>query len=350
MGRLILGIESSCDETSAAVVKDGWQVLSNIISSQIEVHQLYGGVVPELASREHLARISSVVERALSEAGVPLSDLDAIAVANGPGLVGALLVGVSYAKGLAYATGLPLVPVNHIEAHIYANFLSPSPPPLPLLCLVVSGGHTSLILMRDHGVHELLGQTRDDAAGEAFDKIARVLGLPYPGGPHLDKLAQEGRVLYSYPQARLEEGSFDFSFSGLKSAVLNHLNTAAQKGESPPGKDVAASFQHAVVEVLVEKAIRASRSCGAASLCLAGGVSANSQLRKRLQEEAALHSIPVFIPPFAYCTDNAAMIGSLGYRRYLAGIRAGLDLNAHAAMPVANWAEKVRTDPASGGM
>ena len=335
---LILALESSCDETSAAIVKDGHSVLANVVSSQIDVHQIYGGVVPEIASRAHVERVSFVVRQALCEAGVALNDLSAIAVTNGPGLVGALLVGVSYAKGLSYSSGLPLVPVNHIESHIYANFLGERAPEFPLLCLVVSGGHTSLILMRDHGVYELLGRTRDDAAGEAFDKIARVLELPYPGGPHLERLARKGSPVFSYPRAMLESGSLDFSFSGLKSAVLNHINNARQRGERIGSADVASSFQHAVVEVLVEKTVSAADITGIRSVCLAGGVSANTVLRDRLRTATAARGLNMHIPDMVYCTDNAAMVGALGWQKYLKGIRAGLDINAFAVMPLSSWA------------
>lgn len=338
MKNLVLALESSCDETSAAIIECGTIVRSNVISSQIDLHQVFGGVVPEIASRAHLERISYVTQQALRDAGVELEDLAALAVTNGPGLVGALLVGLSYAKGLAYARGLPLIPVNHIESHIYANFLRPDPPKFPLLCLVVSGGHTSLILMRRHGDYELLGRTRDDAAGEAFDKIARVIGLPYPGGPHLEKLAEEGAAIFSYPRAMLETGSFDFSFSGLKSSVLNHMNNAKQRGERLNDADVAASFQNAVVEVLVEKTLAAARASKVRSLCLAGGVSANQQLRRRLSEEACLAGLCLHIPELVFCTDNAAMVGALGWQKYLFGVRTGLDINAFAVLPLESWA------------
>lgn len=335
---LVLALESSCDETSAAVVEGGRLVLSNIVSSQIDVHQIYGGVVPEIASRAHVERVTYVVRQAISAAGVAVADLAAIAVTNGPGLVGALLVGVSYAKGLSYSSGVPLVPVNHIESHIYANFLGEVQPEFPLLCLVVSGGHTSLILMQDHGVYQLLGRTRDDAAGEAFDKIARVLELPYPGGPHLERLAMKGQAVFTYPRAKLEPGSLDFSFSGLKSAVLNHLNSSRQRGESIEGADVAASFQHAVVEALVEKTMQAADQSGVRSVCLAGGVSANGVLRERLRMETAARGLVMHIPEPVFCTDNAAMVGALGWQKNLKGIRAGLDINAFAVMPLSSWA------------
>jgi N6-L-threonylcarbamoyladenine synthase len=347
MAKLILALETSCDETSAAVVEDGSRVLANVISSQIDVHQAYGGVVPEIASRQHVERISFVVSKALETADVSLRDLDAVAVTNGPGLVGALLVGVSYAKGLSYSLGLPLIPVNHIEAHIYANFLASQKPEFPLLCLVVSGGHTDLILMRTHGSYEVLGRTRDDAAGEAFDKIARVLDLPYPGGPHLEQLARKGALVHAYPRAWLEPGSFDFSFSGLKSAVLNHINTARQRGQGrgpAPGpgeglvaEDVAASFQAAVVDVLVTKTIAAAVATGVREVCLAGGVSANGSLRESLARSAAENGLRLHLPELVYCTDNAAMVGALGYYRLLSGVRAGLDLNAHAVQPICSW-------------
>lgn len=326
---LILSIETSCDETACAITRNGREVLSDTVFSQIDLHRRYGGVVPEIASRNHLEKISTVVDEALEEAGVNLEDLDAIAVTNGPGLVGALLVGVSYAKGLAYALKKPLVPVHHIEGHIAANYLTDPGLEPPFLCLVVSGGHSHLIHVQDHTTFVVLGRTRDDAVGEAYDKVARTLGLPYPGGPELDMLAKKGdRKKVHFTRTWLEKGSLDFSFSGIKSGVLNHLNSLAMKGEAFHAADVAAGFQEAVVEVLVTKTLEAAKRTGMDTVALAGGVAANSRLREALQEACNEQGLILKIPDFRYCTDNAAMIGCAGYYRYLAGERAGLDLNA----------------------
>lgn len=326
---LILSIETSCDETACAVTRNGREVLSDTVFSQIDLHRRYGGVVPEIASRNHLEKISTVVDEALEEAGVNLEDLDAIAVTNGPGLVGALLVGVSYAKGLAYALKKPLVPVHHIEGHIAANYLTDPRLEPPFLCLVVSGGHSHLIHVQDHTTFVVLGRTRDDAVGEAYDKVARTLGLPYPGGPELDMLAKQGdRKKVRFTRTWLEKDSLDFSFSGIKSGVLNHLNSLAMKGEAFHAADVAAGFQEAVVEVLVTKTLEAAKRTGMNTVALAGGVAANSRLREALQEACTDQGLILKIPEFRYCTDNAAMIGCAGYYRYLAGDRAGLDLNA----------------------
>lgn len=334
---LTLGIETSCDETSAAVVQAGEVVLSNVISTQIPVHRRYGGVVPEIASRQHVEAIIPVVEEALQQAQIGWSDLSHVAVTAGPGLVGALLVGLSYAKALAYSLAIPLVGVNHLEGHIYANFLA-HPVQLPLLCLVVSGGHTDLIYMPEHGRYESLGRTRDDAAGEAFDKIARALGLPYPGGPEIDRLAHLGtETAFDFPRAWLEPDSFDFSFSGLKSSVLNELNRLQQKGSAVPVADVAASFQAAVIDVLVTKAIAAALTKAVPVLYVAGGVAANSSLRQKLTEAAQVHGLEVRFPPLKLCTDNAAMIAAAGYHYWRAGKFAGLDLNATANSPLASW-------------
>lgn len=325
----ILGIETSCDETSAAVLVDGVEVRSNIISSQIEIHKKFGGVVPEVASRKHLENINHVIIEALDEAKVTLADLDGIAVTHGPGLVGALLVGVAAAKALAYAQDIPLIGVNHLEGHISANFLAQPDLQFPLLCLVVSGGHSDLIYIPHRGTYQILGRTRDDAAGEAFDKVARAMGLGYPGGPLIDKLAKEGNPqAIQFPRARLEEGSLDFSFSGLKSAVLNHLNRAAMLQEEINKADLAASFQRAVVEVLVEKALLAAEQTGVKTILLAGGVAANQELRTLLQERAAKLGCQVVYPPLKLCTDNAAMIACAGYYKYLRGDFAPLTLNA----------------------
>ena len=325
----ILGIETSCDETAAAVLVDGVTLRSNIISSQIEIHKKFGGVVPEVASRKHLENINHVIIEALEKAEVTLADIDAVAVTYGPGLVGALLVGVAAAKALAYAQGIPLIGVNHLEGHISANFLAQPDLEFPLLCLVVSGGHSDLVYLPSRGVFNILGRTRDDAAGEAFDKIARAMGLGYPGGPLIDKLAQEGNPqAVQFPRAFLEEGSLDFSFSGLKSAVLNHLTRASMRNEEINQADLAASFQRAVVEVLVEKALLAVQQTGVKTLMLAGGVAANGGLRNLLQERAAAVGCRVIFPPLNLCTDNAAMIACAGYYKYLRDDFAPLTLNA----------------------
>lgn len=329
MSVVILALETSCDETSAAVVADGSEILSNIISSQVDAHRKFGGVVPEVASRKHLELINQVVTEALSEAGLGFKDLDAIAVTYGPGLVGALLVGVSAAKAMAYGLDLPLVGVNHLEGHIYANFLFKPDLEFPLLCLVVSGGHTDLVFMERHGSFRLVGRTRDDAAGEAFDKVARALGLGYPGGPVIDRLAREGDPeAVKLPRAYLEEGSFDFSFSGLKSAVINYMHKAAQRGEKLNKADLAAGFQEAVTGVLVDKTLSAARETGVSTILLAGGVAANTRLRAGLTCRAERESRQVVIPPPVLCTDNAAMIACAAYYKYLRGAFAPLTLNA----------------------
>ncbi|SEN39772.1 N6-L-threonylcarbamoyladenine synthase [Lihuaxuella thermophila] len=324
---MVLGIETSCDETSAAVVKGGTRLLSNVISSQMDVHRKFGGVVPEVASRRHVERITLIMQKALEQAGVSIKDLDAIAVTQGPGLVGALLIGVSAAKALSFATGIPLVGVHHIAGHIYANHLV-KPLEFPLVALVVSGGHTELIYMEGHNRYERLGRTRDDAAGEAFDKVARLMNLPYPGGPHIDRLAAQGNPGYDLPRAWLEADSLDFSFSGLKSAVMNLIHNASQRNEAIREADLAASFQEAVLDVLVEKSLRAVKRTGVKRLVLAGGVSANSGLRVRLHQRCAQEQIELLIPPLELCTDNAAMIASAGTYQYLDGNFAELSLNA----------------------
>ena len=325
----ILAIESSCDETAAAVVHNGREVYSNIISSQIELHKLYGGVVPEIASRKHIEKINQVIEEALKEADMTLDNMDAIAVTYGPGLVGALLVGVAEAKAIAYAKGLPLVGVHHIEGHISANYIEHPDLKPPFLCLVVSGGHTHLVCVRDYGTYEILGRTRDDAAGEAYDKVARAIGLGYPGGPKIDRLAKEGNPeAIVVPKAHIEEAPYDFSFSGLKSAVLNYINGCQMKGESFNPADIAASFQKAVVDVLVEKSMRAVEEFGTDKFALAGGVASNSALREGMRQACETRGIKLYYPSPIFCTDNAAMIGAAGYYEYLAGTRHGWNLNA----------------------
>ncbi|MBR5420756.1 MAG: tRNA (adenosine(37)-N6)-threonylcarbamoyltransferase complex transferase subunit TsaD [Lachnospiraceae bacterium] len=329
----ILAIESSCDETAAAVIADGREILSNVISSQIDIHTLYGGVVPEIASRKHMERIKRVVDRALADAGTELSDVDAIAVTSGPGLVGALLVGVSYAKGLAFAGRKPLIGVHHIEGHVCANFLNrPSlEPPFP--CLIVSGGHTTLARVTGYGEYEVLGRSRDDAAGEAFDKVARALGLPYPGGPAIDKLSCEGNPeAIEFPHAKVDGSEYDFSFSGLKSAVLNHLNSCRMQGQEVATADVAASFQKAVIDVLLSHSMLALERSGDKRFALAGGVSANRHLRAAFEEACKERGVELICPEPVLCTDNAAMIGAAAYIEYQKGHFSDLDLNAYPAL------------------
>lgn len=326
---LILAIETSCDETAAAVVKNGREVLSNIIYSQIELHKIYGGVVPEIASRKHIEKINHVIEAALSEAGVTLDDINAIGVTYGPGLVGALLVGVAEAKAISFARNIPLVGVHHIEGHICANYIENKELAPPFLCLVVSGGHTHLVMAKDYGEYEIIGRTRDDAAGEAFDKVARALGLGYPGGPKIDKLSREGdKNAVLFPRAQIEGAPYDFSFSGLKSAVLNYLNSCEMKNEPVNKADIAASFQEAVIDVLVSKAIAAAIEYKVDKLALAGGVAANSSLRNSMAAACRENNLNFFYPSPVLCTDNAAMIGTAAYYEYIKGRRAGLDLNA----------------------
>jgi N6-L-threonylcarbamoyladenine synthase len=321
---LILGIESSCDETAAAVVEGGRRIVSNIVASQVDIHATFGGVVPEVASRQHVSAIIPVLKQAM--AGLEWQDLDGVAAVHGPGLAGSLLVGLSAAKSLAWAHGLPLLPVNHLEAHLYANWLLPEEPAFPLLGLVVSGGHSDLVLMRDHLDYRLLGQTRDDAAGEAFDKVARILGLGYPGGPAIQKAAENGDpAAVTLPRAWLEEGSLDFSFSGLKTAVLRLVERENASGGCGLGTaDVAASFQEAVVNVLVEKTARAAREYGVRMVVLSGGVAANARLREAMSQRLTL---PVVFPPVSLCTDNAAMVAACGWQKLRAGVCAGLDLD-----------------------
>ena len=325
----ILAIESSCDETAAAVVVNGRDMRSNVISSQIALHTLYGGVVPEIASRKHIEKINQVIAQALSDADMTLQDMDAIGVTYGPGLVGALLVGVAEAKAISYAANIPLVGVHHIEGHISANYIENPDLKPPFLCLVVSGGHTHLVKVTDYGTYEILGRTRDDAAGEAFDKVARAIGLGYPGGPKIDKLAKEGNPqAIDFPRAKVDGSAFDFSFSGVKSAVLNYLNGCEMKQIEVNRADVAASFQQAVVDVLVERGIRAAKQLGENRIAVAGGVASNSALRAAMTERCQQEGIELCYPSPIFCTDNAAMIAVQGYYEYMAGTRSGLDLNA----------------------
>lgn len=325
----ILAIESSCDETAAAVVRNGREVLSNVIASQIDLHTVYGGVVPEIASRKHIEKINQVIEQALQEAGVALSEITAIAVTYGPGLVGALLVGVSTAKALAFALKKPLIGVHHIEGHISANYIEHEELKPPFICLVVSGGHSHLVEVQDYGEYEILGRTRDDAAGEAFDKVARAIGLGYPGGPKIDRVSREGNPeAIHFPRAKVAGSEYDFSFSGLKSAVLNYLNTCEMKGESICQADVAASFQKAVVDVLVEHSMKAVKAYGYSSFAIAGGVASNSNLRNALMDACKQQGVHFYSPSPIYCTDNAAMIGTAAYYEYVKGVRHGYDLNA----------------------
>ena len=332
---LILGIESSCDETAASVVRDGRQVLSNVIASQVEEHRKYGGVVPEIASRRHAEAISGVVSRALDEAGVTLEDIDGIAVTYAPGLIGALLVGVSFAKGLALTTGKPLIPVHHLRSHIAANYLAHPDLQPPFLCLVVSGGHSHIVRVEDYTKFEVIGRTRDDAAGECYDKAARAMGMPYPGGVALDKLAHEGDpTAYALPRPRVEGSPYDFSFSGLKTAVINRLHNAEQKGEAVNKADLCASFQHTVTELLVGNTMAAARDLGMDTIVLAGGVSANSGLRAGMEAACAQRGYRLYAPPLSLCGDNGAMVAAQGYFEYLAGHTAGMELNAVASLPI----------------
>ena len=325
----ILAIESSCDETAAAVVKNGREVMSNIISSQIALHTLYGGVVPEIASRKHIEKINQVIEEALKEANITLEQIDAIGVTYGPGLVGALLVGVAEAKAMAFAANKPLVGVHHIEGHISANYIENKQLEPPYICLVVSGGHTHLVVINDYGDYEVIGRTRDDAAGEAFDKVARAIGLGYPGGPKIDKLSKEGNPeAIKFPRAQVEGAPFDFSFSGLKSAVLNHINMCQMKGLEINEADIAASFQSSVVDALLDRAMLACKEYKMNKLAIAGGVASNSAIRKAFEEKCKKENIEFYHPSPIYCTDNAAMIGVAAYYEYINGTRHGWDLNA----------------------
>lgn len=325
----ILAIETSCDETAAAVVENGRKVLSNVISSQIATHTLYGGVVPEIASRKHTEKINQVVAGALKEANTAPDELDMVAVTYGPGLVGPLLIGVSFAKAYAFALQKPVIGVNHIEGHVAANYLAHPDLEPPFVCLIVSGGHTHLVMAEDYGVFRILGKTRDDAAGEAFDKVARSVGLGYPGGPKIDAEAKKGNpYAMEFPRAKVHDSAYDFSFSGLKSSVLNRLNQANMAGEEINRADLAASFQKAVVDVLVERSVEAAKELGMKRLAMAGGVASNSSLRREMEQRCAEEGLSLYYPPPILCTDNAAMIGSAAYYEYLSGNRSGWDLNA----------------------
>lgn len=331
----ILAIESSCDETAAAVVENGRKVLSNVVVSQVDEHKLYGGVVPEIASRRHAEAISSVVDEALVQASLNLSDIDALAVTYAPGLIGALLVGVNFAKGLSYATGLPLIPVHHLRSHIAANYITNQELEPPFLCLVVSGGHTHIIAVEDYTKMKIIGRTRDDAAGEAFDKAARTMGMPYPGGINLDRVAENGNDnAFTLPKPRVSTSPYDFSFSGLKTAVINLIHNASQKGEGLPVADLSASFRKAVVGCLVDNLMLAARDFDYKNIVIAGGVSANSLLRRRLAEECRKTNRGLHMPEIKLCGDNAAMVGAQAYYEYKSGNTASLDLNAQATMSI----------------
>lgn len=335
--RFILGIETSCDETAASIVKNGKEIVANVVASQIDSHKRFGGVVPEIASRHHVEQVTIVFEEVMAQAGMTFKDLDAIAVTEGPGLVGALLIGVNAAKALSFAHQIPLVGVHHIAGHIYANQLVDELE-FPCLALVVSGGHTELVLMKEHGSFEVIGETLDDAAGEAYDKVARTMGLPYPGGPHIDRLAHEGEPTIKLPRAWLEEGSYHFSFSGLKSAVINTLHNASQKGETIAPEDLAASFQASVIEVLVGKTLKAAEAYGAKQVVLAGGVAANKGLREALTSAfTKLPDVKVIIPPLSLCTDNAAMIAAAGTVAFEKGIRGDMAMNGQPGLPLISY-------------
>ena len=334
--QIILGIETSCDETAASIVRNGREIVSNVVSSQIESHKRFGGVVPEIASRHHVEQVTIVIEEALKQANMQPSDLDAVAVTEGPGLVGALLVGINAAKAFTFAHQLPLVGVHHIAGHIYANQLV-EPMQFPLLALVVSGGHTEIVLMKEHGSFELIGETRDDAAGEAYDKVARVLKLPYPGGPHIDRLAHESEEAIDFPRIWLEEESYDFSFSGLKSSVINYMHNAEQRGEEIKPQAVAAGFQNSVVEVLTAKTLRAAKQYNVKQVIAAGGVSANKGLRKSLEDAFAKEGIPFTVPPLFLCTDNAAMIAAAGSVMFEKGLTSTMAMNGRPGMTLFDW-------------
>jgi N6-L-threonylcarbamoyladenine synthase len=325
----VLAIETSCDETAAAVVRNGREVLSNIISSQIELHKVYGGVVPEIASRKHIEKINQVIDEALTTAGMSMDEIDAIGVTYGPGLVGALLVGVAEAKAISFATKKPLIGVHHIEGHVSANYIENKELEPPFLCLIVSGGHSHLVLVNDYGQYQIIGRTRDDAAGEAFDKVARAIGLGYPGGPKIDKLSLEGnKEAIAFPRANIEDAPYDFSFSGLKSAVLNYINSCEMKGIEINRADIAASFQEAVIDVLVTKTIKAAKDYNMKRVAIAGGVAANNHLREAMIKACKKNDLAFYYPSPIFCTDNAAMIGTAAYYEFLKGTRSGYDLNA----------------------
>ncbi|MDY7046631.1 MULTISPECIES: tRNA (adenosine(37)-N6)-threonylcarbamoyltransferase complex transferase subunit TsaD [unclassified Virgibacillus] len=328
---ILLGIETSCDETAVAIVKNGREILANVVASQIDSHKRFGGVVPEIASRHHVEQITYVLEEARQQSNTVWEDIDGIAVTEGPGLVGALLVGVNAAKALAFAKQKPLIGVHHIAGHIYANRLEKEFE-FPLLALIVSGGHTELVLMKSHGAYELIGETRDDAAGEAYDKVARMLQLPYPGGPQIDRLAELGEEAIDFPRAWLEQNSYDFSFSGLKSSVINTIHNAKQRGKELRKEDIAASFQASVIDVLTTKTVRAAKEFDVKQVIIAGGVAANRGLRNALEAEFAKTSIPLLIPPLNLCTDNAAMIAAAGTIAFEQGRRSGLELNARPSL------------------
>lgn len=328
---LILAIETSCDETAASVVKNGLEVLSNIVASQIQLHKKYGGVVPEIASRKHLELINPVIEEALDKAGISFKDLDAVAATYGPGLVGGLLVGLSVAKALAFSLEIPFIGINHIAGHIYANFISNKEIEAPVVCLTISGGHTDLLYFEELGNYQILGRTKDDAAGEAFDKTARVLGIGYPGGPAIEKISKIGDLAaIDFPRPFINDDTYDFSFSGLKTAVINYLNTKKQRGEVVNTADVAASFQQAVIDVMIAKIIRAVENHQVNSVILSGGVSANKTLRNQLEKKLKEYNLPLYTPDLELCTDNAAMVGSVAYFQYIKGEFSPLTLNAKA--------------------
>ncbi len=335
MSDLIMGIETSCDETAAAIVEDGKKIISNIVASQISIHQKYGGVVPEIASRKHIEYIIPVIEKALSTPGKKLGDLSGIAVTYGPGLVGSLLVGLSVAKAIAYTQNIPLIGVNHLEAHIYANFLEHKKIEPPFICLIVSGGHTSLVYIKDFREYKFLGQTKDDAAGEAFDKIAKILNLGYPGGPIIEKLAKKGNPLaINFPRPLLNNESYDFSFSGLKTAVIYYIKKTKEENKIVQVKDILASFQQAVIDVLVEKTIRAALEFDTKKIVLAGGVAANDLLRRSIKKRANSLKLKVFYPSFSLCTDNAAMVASVGYYKLRENKKSSLNLDAISRLPL----------------